>query len=131
MDADMIPQGKTLTPEYRNDDKLELERQLHETRRELEQVKQDRDQGTALNHHLVQELGQARINLEYERDMHESNVQQLLAQQSAAHHQAFDKFLSHTLPQNVSLFPSRLVLGADGSIRNYMVGANPWNWRLW
>jgi hypothetical protein len=122
MDAAMIPQGKTRTPEYRDDDKLELARQLDETRRELEQVKQERDQGAAMNQHLVQELVEVRINLEYERDMHESNVQQFLAQQRAAHHQAFDQFLSHTLPQNASLFPSRLVCGPDGSIRNYMVG---------
>jgi hypothetical protein len=124
MDATTMPRGKALvTPAYLDDSKLELESQLKETRRELAEVKQDRDQGTALNHHLVQELGQARINLEYERDMHKSHVQHCLDQQCEAHQQAFDKFLSHTLPQNVSLFPSRLILGADGSIRNYMVGA--------
>jgi len=106
-----------------DDDKIDLERQLYETRRQLEEMRKDRDQGVALNHQLAHELGRVHNNLHQERAMHESTVQHLLQQQKASNERAFQSFLSFTLPKNVTLFPTNLSVDSEGSLCNYMIGA--------
>ena len=108
---------------HEDDDKMSLERQLCETRRQLEEMKTERDQGREMNHHLVQELGQMRTNLHQERVMHESTVQHVLQQQSAVNERAVQTILSCILPQHITMFPQGVMIGRDGNLRNYMIGA--------
>lgn len=100
-----------------------LQKQLDETRRQLEEMTNDRNQCVQLNQHLAQQLGQARYELDQERTMRDSHVRHALVQAKAQHDQAVDSFLHYTLPKGASIFPSRLSVDSDGITRNYMIGA--------